>query len=107
MLAPASTCVAGFVATTFATRTRPSSTSWRACSRERESPRCTSSASSRRRAGATGSAHLGVGERVLQPTVDVVVHGDVVGGGQVGQVDEPSGRGVDAGITGHPRLGEG
>ena len=31
-------------------RTRPSSTSARACSRERASPRCTSSASSRRRA---------------------------------------------------------
>ena len=96
MAAPVSTPVAGLRATMPCTVTLPSLISVPACSRDRASPRRTSSAS-RRALRAIGSDPVDGGQREGQLGVHRVEPLDVLGERQPVQVIEPGHRFVDAG----------
>src|SRR3954464_16093953 len=87
MEAAPSTPVAGFVATMPPTRTRPALTSACACSRERASPRRTSSASSRLFAATSGLVE--VGKTLLELPVHVLVDLDVLVQGRLVDIAQP------------------
>src|SRR5262249_25736942 len=85
------------------TSTRPASISSTACSRERASPRRTSSASSRvRRAISWPSTLVDARKGLLQRALGRLVPGDLLGGRPLGLVGEPGEGGVDHRMPGRP-----